>query len=59
MANKRMRKLIQNSQRRSRREESNNRGVDDENESQYTTSHSPLEIQNEEVNEQGEKYFWI
>ncbi|KAG6470166.1 hypothetical protein ZIOFF_071223 [Zingiber officinale] len=54
MANKRMRKLIQNSQRRSRREESSNRGVDDENESQYTTSHSPLELQNEEVNEQDE-----
>ncbi|KAG6517986.1 hypothetical protein ZIOFF_021386 [Zingiber officinale] len=54
MANKRMRKLIQNSQRQSRREESSNRGVDDENESQYTTSHSPLEIQNEEVNEQVE-----
>ncbi|KAG6515713.1 hypothetical protein ZIOFF_026142 [Zingiber officinale] len=54
MANKRMRKLIQNSQRRSRREESSNRGVDDGNESQYTTSHSPLEIQNEEVNEQVE-----
>ncbi|KAG6470258.1 hypothetical protein ZIOFF_071322 [Zingiber officinale] len=54
MANKRMRKLIQNSQRRSRREESSNIRVDDENESQYTTSHSPLEIQNEEVNEQVE-----
>ncbi|KAG6487791.1 hypothetical protein ZIOFF_056398 [Zingiber officinale] len=54
MANIRMRKLIQNSQRRFRREESSNRRVDDENESQYTTSHSPLEIQNEEVNEQVE-----
>ncbi|XP_042437205.1 uncharacterized protein LOC122023188 [Zingiber officinale] len=54
MANKRMRKLIQNSQRRSTREESSNRGVDHENESQDTTSHSPLELQNEEVNEQDE-----
>ncbi|XP_042424382.1 uncharacterized protein LOC122012004 [Zingiber officinale] len=54
MTNKRIRKLIQNRQRRSRREESSNRGVDDENESQYTTSHSPLKIQNEEVNEQVE-----
>ncbi|XP_042455186.1 uncharacterized protein LOC122039813 [Zingiber officinale] len=54
MANKRMRKLIQNSQRRSTREDSSNRGVDHENESQDTTSHSPLELQNEEVNEQDE-----
>lgn len=63
MANKRMRKLLQNSQRRSRGEESINRRVDDENESQDTTSHSPLEIQNDtqnhEVNEQGEIFFWI
>ncbi|KAG6527843.1 hypothetical protein ZIOFF_009977 [Zingiber officinale] len=33
---------------------SHSRGVDHENESQDTTSHSPLELQNEEVNEQDE-----
>lgn len=46
MANKRMRKLIQNSRRRSRGDESTSRGLDDENESQDTS--------NDEVNDQDE-----
>ncbi|XP_042386919.1 uncharacterized protein LOC121978677 [Zingiber officinale] len=50
MVNKRIQKLLQNTRGRSRREESNNRGLNGENESQdVPLPHSPSETQNAEL----------
>ncbi|XP_042396376.1 uncharacterized protein LOC121986473 [Zingiber officinale] len=50
MVNKRIQKLLQNTRGRSRREESNNRGLNSENEPQdVPLPHSPSETQNAEL----------